>query len=77
MRLRRERTAKGIFFRGADLLLSNLSIAMLIFTAFASIGPETGLGYRIAAVSAAVICLMGALVLSRYNEKKILGIIVK
>lgn len=49
---------------------------MLVFTAFASIGPETGLGYRIAAVSAAVICLCGALILSRYDEEKILGIIV-
>ena len=30
----------------------------------------------IAAVAAAVICLSGALILSRYNEEKILGIIV-
>jgi GPH family glycoside/pentoside/hexuronide:cation symporter len=68
---------EGMFFAARTFAFKfGQSIAMLIFTAFASIGPETGLGYRIAAVSAAVICLAGALILSRYNEEKILGIIV-
>lgn len=46
------------------------SVAMLVFTALASIG-TAGLGYRIAAIVAAVLCLLGAVVLTRYNEKKI------
>ena len=68
---------EGMFFAARTFAFKfGQSIAMLVFTAFASIGTETGLGYRIAAVSAAVICLTGALILSRYNEEKILGIIV-
>ena len=68
---------EGMFFAARTFAFKfGQSIAMLVFTAFASIGTETGLGYRIAAVSAAVICLAGALILSRYNEEKILGIIV-
>ena len=68
---------EGMFFAARTFAFKfGQSIAMLVFTAFASIGTETGLGYRIAAVSAAVICLLGALILSRYNEEKILGIIV-
>ena len=68
---------EGMYFAARTFAFKfGQSIAMLVFTAFASIGTETGLGYRIAAVSAAVICLAGALILSRYNEEKILGIIV-
>ena len=68
---------EGMFFAARTFAFKfGQSIAMLVFNAFASIGTETGLGYRIAAVSAAVICLAGALILSRYNEEKILGIIV-
>lgn len=68
---------QGMFFAARTFAFKmGQSVSMLVFTAFASISPETGLGYRIAAITAAVICLGGALVLSRYNERKILGIIV-
>ena len=69
---------EGMFFAARTFAFKmGQSIAMLIFTAFASVSPETGLGYRIAAATAFIICLLGAFILSRYNEKKILGIIVK
>ncbi len=68
---------EGMFFAARTFAFKmGQSISMLLFTAFASISPETGAGYRIAAITAAVICLAGAIVLSRYNEKKILNIIV-
>ena len=68
---------EGMFFAARTFAFKmGQSISMLLFTAFASISPETGFGYRIAAIVAAVICLAGAVVLSRYDEKKILGIIV-
>ena len=52
---------EGMFFAARTFAFKfGQSIAMLVFTAFASIGTETG----------------GALILSRYNEEKILGIIV-
>ena len=68
---------EGMFFAARTFAFKmGQSVSMLLFTAFASISPETGFGYRIAAIVAAVICLAGAVVLSRYDEKKILGIIV-
>ncbi len=67
---------EGMFFAARTFAFKmGQSVSMLLFTAFASISPETGAGYRIAAAVAAVICLTGALVLSRYNEKKVLSII--
>ena len=47
------------------------SIAMLLVTAFATIGPETGLGYRITAVAAAAVCVLGGVLFMLYNEKKV------
>ena len=68
---------EGMFFAARTFAFKmGQSLSMLLFTAFASISPETGLGYRIAAITATIICLIGALILSRYDEKKILGIIV-
>ena len=68
---------EGMFFAARTFAFKmGQSISMLLFTAFASIGVETGSGYRLAAIVAAVICLAGALVLSRYDEKKILDLIV-
>ncbi len=68
---------EGMFFAARTFAFKmGQSLSMLLFTSMASIRPESGLGYRIAAISATGICLLGALILSRYNEKKILGIIV-
>ena len=67
---------EGMFFAARTFAFKmGQSLSMLLFTAFASIGPETGLGYRIAAIAATVICLLGALVLSGYNEERVMGII--
>ncbi len=69
---------EGMFFAARTFAFKmGQSIAMLVFTAFASVSPETGLGYRIAAATAFFVCLIGAFILSHYNEKKILGIIVR
>ena len=48
------------------------SAAMLIFTSTASFREDTGLGYRLTAVIAAVLCLLGSAVFLRYNEKKVI-----
>jgi len=53
------------------------SIAMLLVTALATIKKSIGLGYRLIAVSAAVICILGGLVFMIYNEKKVLSEISK
>ena len=68
---------EGMFFAARTFAFKmGQSVSMLLFTSLASIRPENGLGYRIAAVTAAVICLLGALILSRYNENKVLRIIL-
>lgn len=49
------------------------SAALLLFTSLSSVGESTGFGYRLTAVSAAVLCLLGGLVFFRYNEKSIMN----
>ena len=53
------------------------SIAMLLVTAFATIGQETGLGYRIVAICAAAVCVLGGLLFMAYNEKRVYSKIMK
>ena len=67
---------EGMFFAARTFAFKmGQSISMLLFTALASIHPETGWGYRIAALLATLICHSGAWVLSFYREKKILEIL--
>lgn len=47
------------------------SIAMLLVTAFATIGQETGAGYRITAIAAAAVCVLGGVLFMVYNEKRV------
>ena len=53
------------------------SIAMLLVTAFATIGQETGLGYRVTAVAAAAVCVLGGVLFMLYDEKKVYARIAK
>jgi len=53
------------------------SIAMLLVTAFATIGQETGAGYRITAFAAAAVCVLGGALFMVYNEKRVYGKIMK
>ncbi len=66
---------EGMFYAARTFAFKmGQAVAMLLFTALASIG-TAGTGYRVAAVVAVVICLAGALVLARYNEKQVFSII--
>ena len=53
------------------------SIAMLLVTAFATIGLETGLGYRITAIAAAAVCVLGGVLFMLYDEKTVYSKILK
>ena len=60
------------------------SVAMLIFTSVALINadipsgePGYGLGYRLTAIIATVLCLLGGIVFFRYNEKGVIARIAK
>ncbi len=66
---------EGMFYAARTFAFKlGQSVAMLLFTALASLG-SGGTGYRIAAFTAAVICTVGALVLSRYNEKSVFAVL--
>lgn len=63
----------GMFFAARTFSFKlGQAISMLIFTSLASIGAGSGLGYRIALGLAVGFTLIGAYILSRYNEKKVL-----
>ena len=68
---------QGMFYAARTFAFKmGQSVAMLLFTSLALIGTD-GLGYRITAVVAAVLCMLGGIVLFAYDEKKILSIIEK
>ena len=62
----------GMFFAARTFAFKvGQSVAMLLVTAFATIGQETGAGYRITAVAAAAVCVLGGVLFMLYNEKKV------
>jgi len=81
----------GMFYAARTFAMKlGQSLAMLLFTSLATIGAakalaqtaEAGeqaagspLGYRIVALTAAICCILGGLIMKVFNEKKILGII--
>ncbi len=66
---------EGMFYAARTFAFKmGQSLAMLIFTAIATVG-TSGTGYRIAAGIAAAFCIMGGVVLFFYNEKNVNAII--
>ncbi|WP_028520747.1 MFS transporter [Ruminococcus flavefaciens] len=71
---------QGMFYAARTFAFKlGQSLAMLMFTSIALINSDAdkgssgyGLGYRLTAILAAVLCLMGGLVFLRYNEKKVI-----
>jgi GPH family glycoside/pentoside/hexuronide:cation symporter len=65
----------GMFFAARTFAFKmGQSLAMLIFTAFAASGQ---IGYRMAALTAAALCVLANLALIRYDEKRILSICIE
>ncbi len=71
---------QGMFFASRTFCMKlGQALAMMIFTSLATIGlnpasgENTGSGYRLAALTAAVLCIAGGLILIFYDEKKVLG----
>lgn len=71
---------QGMFYAARTFAFKlGQSLAMLLFTSLARIGGEIpkgesgyGMGYRITAIAATVLCLLGGIVFLRYDEKKVL-----
>ena len=65
----------GMFFAARTFAFKlGQSIAMLIFTGFAAKGV---IGYRMASLTAAVLCILACVALTRYDEKRILATCLK
>ena len=64
---------QGMFFAARTFCFKmGQSLAMLLFTSLATMGEGTGLGYRIVAGLAAILCLVGGIILFFFNEKEVL-----
>ena len=76
--LRTKENRSGMFYAARTFAFKlGQSIAMLLVTAFATIGQDTGLGYRITAIAAAAVCILGGVLFMLYDEKKVYAEIMK
>lgn len=67
---------EGMFYAARTFAFKlGQSVSMLLFTALATIGGGSGLGYRVVASVSAVLALGGGIILLFYNEKKLNHII--
>ncbi|MCR5607163.1 MAG: MFS transporter [Treponema sp.] len=63
---------QGMFFAARTFCFKlGQSIAMVLFTSLATLG-SAGFGFRVAAMTAAILCFLGGIILMFYNEKMIL-----
>lgn len=63
---------EGMFFAARTFAFKlGQSISMLIFTALATIGAGSGLGYRVVAATASALAIIGGIILIFYNERKV------
>ena len=68
---------EGMFFAARTFAMKlGQALAMVLFTSIKGIG-ENGLGLRITAAAAAVLCLIGGLILGMYKEKEVTGVIAE
>ncbi len=63
---------EGMFYAARTFAFKlGQSVSMLIFTALATIGAGSGLGYRVVAATASILALTGGVILLFYNERRI------
>ncbi|MGN1148358.1 MAG: MFS transporter [Lachnospiraceae bacterium] len=63
---------EGMFYAARTFAFKlGQSVSMLIFTALATIGAGSGLGYRVVAATASALALIGGVILVFYNERKV------
>ena len=68
----------GMFYAARTFAMKmGQAVAMIIVASLAIVGKDTGLGYRLTAVVAASACVIGGLIFSRYNEKRVYSKIIK
>lgn len=68
----------GMFYAARTFSMKmGQAVAMLLVTSLGTIRQDIGLGYRIVAICAAVVCVIGGLLFLAYNEKKVYSKIMK
>jgi len=68
----------GMFYAARTFAMKmGQAVAMIVVASLAIVKRETGLGYRLTAVVAALACIAGGLIFLKYNEKKIYAGIIK
>ena len=68
----------GMFYAARTFSMKmGQAVAMLLVTSLGTIRQDTGLGYRIVAICAAVVCVIGGLLFLAYNEKRVYSKILK
>ena len=67
---------QGMFYAARTFAMKmGQSLAMLLFTGLGTIGVASGVGYRAAAVCAAVLCGVGGVVFAFYDERRVLSVL--
>ena len=68
---------EGMFFAARTFAMKlGQALAMVLFTSIKGIG-ENGFGLRLTAAVAAILCLVGGLILGAYNERQVTGVIAE
>ena len=62
----------GMFYAARTFSMKmGQAVAMLLVTSLGTIRQDIGLGYRIIALAAACVCILGAVLFAMYNEKRV------
>jgi len=68
----------GMFYAARTFSMKmGQAVAMLLVTSLGTIRQDIGLGYRIVAICAAAVCVLGGLLFLAYNEKRVYSKIMK
>lgn len=68
---------EGMFFAARTFAMKlGQALAMVLFTSIKGIG-ENGFGLRLTAAVAAILCLVGGIILGAYNERQVTGVIAE
>ena len=68
----------GMFYAARTFSMKmGQAVAMVLVTSLGTIGRATGFGYRLIAIVAAAVCVLGGALFMLYNEKKVYSKIIK
>lgn len=68
----------GMFYAARTFSMKmGQAVAMLLVTSLGTIRQDIGLGYRIIAIAAACVCVLGGVLFAMYNEKRVYSKILK